>query len=79
VRLEGLGQLKKSNDLIRNRIRVLPACSIVPRNSEISTALKRPSSEDATACDAPSLVDTKHNALLREARLLVQQTAKPQR
>jgi hypothetical protein len=29
VRLEGLGQLKKSND-IRNRTRDLRACSIVP-------------------------------------------------
>jgi hypothetical protein len=31
VRLEGLGQLKKSNDLIGNRTRNLPACSIVPQ------------------------------------------------
>jgi hypothetical protein len=31
VRLEGLGQLKKSNDLIENRIRDLPACNIVPQ------------------------------------------------
>jgi hypothetical protein len=30
VRLEGLGQLKKSNDLIGNLTRDLPACSIVP-------------------------------------------------
>jgi hypothetical protein len=29
VRLEGLGQLKESNDLIGNRTRDLPACSIV--------------------------------------------------
>jgi hypothetical protein len=29
VRLEGLGQLKKSNDLIGNRTRDLSACSIV--------------------------------------------------
>jgi hypothetical protein len=29
VRLEGLGKLKKSNDLIGIRIRDLPACSIV--------------------------------------------------
>jgi hypothetical protein len=29
VRLEGLGQLKKSNVLIGNRIRDLPACSTV--------------------------------------------------
>jgi hypothetical protein len=31
VRLEGLGQLKKSNDLIGNLTRYLPACSIVPQ------------------------------------------------
>jgi hypothetical protein len=31
VRLEGLGKLKKSNDLIGNRIRDLPPCSIVPQ------------------------------------------------
>jgi hypothetical protein len=29
--LEGLGQLKKSNDLIGNRTSDLPACSIVPQ------------------------------------------------
>jgi hypothetical protein len=36
VRLEGLGKLKKknkkkNNDLIGNRTRILPACSIVPQ------------------------------------------------
>jgi hypothetical protein len=31
MQLEGLGQLKKSNDLIGNRTRDLPACSIVPQ------------------------------------------------
>jgi hypothetical protein len=31
VRLEGLGQLKKSNDLIGDRTLDLPACSIVPQ------------------------------------------------
>jgi hypothetical protein len=30
VRLEGLGQLNNSNDLIENLTRDLPACSIVP-------------------------------------------------
>jgi hypothetical protein len=30
VRLEGLGKLKKSNDLIGNRTGVFPACSIAP-------------------------------------------------
>jgi hypothetical protein len=33
VRLEGLGQSKRSSDLIGNRIRDLPACSIVPQPS----------------------------------------------
>jgi hypothetical protein len=31
VGLEGLGQLKKSNDIIGNRTRDLSACSIVPQ------------------------------------------------
>jgi hypothetical protein len=31
VRLEGLGQLKNSDDLIGNRTRDLPACSVVPQ------------------------------------------------
>jgi hypothetical protein len=30
VRVEGLGKLKKSNDLIGNRNRGLPACSKLP-------------------------------------------------
>jgi hypothetical protein len=33
VRLEGLGQLKKSNDHFGNRTRDLPACSIVPQQT----------------------------------------------
>jgi hypothetical protein len=39
VRLEGLRKLKKSNDLIRNRIRDLPACSTVP---QLTTLLRAP-------------------------------------
>jgi hypothetical protein len=35
LRLEGLGQLKKFNDLIGNRTRVFPACSIVPQPSTL--------------------------------------------
>jgi hypothetical protein len=31
VRLEGLGQQKKSNNLIGNQTRDLPACSTVPQ------------------------------------------------
>jgi hypothetical protein len=31
MRLEGLGQLKKSSDLIENQTRDLPACSLVPQ------------------------------------------------
>jgi hypothetical protein len=31
VRLEGLGQFKKSSELIGNRTRDLPTCSIVPQ------------------------------------------------
>jgi hypothetical protein len=31
VRLEGLGKLNKSSELIRNRTRDLPVCSIVPQ------------------------------------------------
>jgi hypothetical protein len=47
MRLEGLGQLKKSNDLIANRTRDLPSCSIVlqptmllPASKEICVAEK---------------------------------------
>jgi uncharacterized lipoprotein YbaY len=42
VRLERLRNLKKSNDLIGNRNRELPACSIVPQ----PTALLRTASSD---------------------------------
>jgi hypothetical protein len=38
VRLEGLGQLKKSNDLIGNRTSDLPACSIVPQPTTLPRA-----------------------------------------
>jgi hypothetical protein len=38
-RLEGLGQVKKSNDLIGNQTRDLPACSIV---SQLTTLLRVP-------------------------------------
>jgi hypothetical protein len=31
MRLEGLGKLKKSSDLIWNRTRDIPACSTVPQ------------------------------------------------
>jgi hypothetical protein len=35
-RLEGLGKLKKSNDLIGNQTRDLPACRIVPQPTTLS-------------------------------------------
>jgi hypothetical protein len=38
VRLEGLGQLKKSNDLIGYRTRDLQACSIVPQPTTLPRA-----------------------------------------
>jgi hypothetical protein len=38
MRLEGLGQLKKSNDLIEIRTRDLPACSIVPQPTTLLCA-----------------------------------------
>jgi hypothetical protein len=40
VRLEGLDKLKKSNDLIRNRTRNLPACSIVLQPTTLPRAAK---------------------------------------
>jgi hypothetical protein len=40
VRLEGLGSIEKSNCLIRNRNRDLPACSIVPQPTIILLAPK---------------------------------------
>jgi hypothetical protein len=38
VRLEGVGQLKKSNDLIGNRTHDFPACSIVPQPTTLLRA-----------------------------------------
>jgi hypothetical protein len=38
VLLEGLGQLKKSNDLIGIRTRDLPDCSIAPQPTTLSRA-----------------------------------------
>jgi hypothetical protein len=43
VQREGLGKLKKSNDLIGNRTCNLPACSIVPQ----PTMLLRPTSGES--------------------------------
>jgi hypothetical protein len=40
LRLEELGKLKKFNDLIGNRIRDLPACSIVPQPTTLPRALR---------------------------------------
>jgi hypothetical protein len=36
--LEGLGKLKNSTDLIGNRTRDLPACSIVPQQITLTLA-----------------------------------------
>jgi hypothetical protein len=38
MRLEGLGKLKKFNDLIENRTHDLPACSIVPQLTTLPRA-----------------------------------------
>jgi hypothetical protein len=38
VRLVGLGQLKKTNDIVGNRIRDLPACSTVPQQITLPRA-----------------------------------------
>jgi hypothetical protein len=40
LRLEGLDKLKKSNDLIGNRNRYLPACSTVPQPTTLPRALR---------------------------------------
>jgi hypothetical protein len=40
VRLEGLGQLKRSNDLIGNQTRDFPACSIVTQPTTLPHVLK---------------------------------------
>jgi hypothetical protein len=44
--LEGLGKLKKSNNLIENRTRDLPACSIVPQPTTLPRALPTLISEE---------------------------------
>jgi hypothetical protein len=54
VLLEGLGQLKKSSDLIGNRTRDLPACSMVPQ----PTTLPR------TPQDIPSRINSVHSITL---------------
>jgi hypothetical protein len=41
VRLEGLGQLKNSKDLIGTPTRNLPACSIVSQETTLPRALKQ--------------------------------------
>jgi hypothetical protein len=38
LHLQGLGKLKKSNDLIGTQIHDLPACSIVPQLTTLSRA-----------------------------------------
>jgi hypothetical protein len=38
VRLQGLGKLKKSSDIIGNRTRGLPPCSIVPQTTSLQRA-----------------------------------------
>jgi hypothetical protein len=37
-RLEGLGKLKRTNDLIENQTRYLPACGIVPKLTTLPRA-----------------------------------------
>jgi hypothetical protein len=41
VRLEGLGYLKKSNDLIGNRTRDLPTRRIVPRPTTLQQIIRK--------------------------------------
>jgi hypothetical protein len=48
VWMEGLGQLKKSNDLIRNRTRDFPACSIVPQPTTLPRSPHTKSRPDFT-------------------------------
>jgi hypothetical protein len=43
VRLEGLGQLEKSNNLIGDRTRDLPACSKVPQTNTLPRVSEFPS------------------------------------
>jgi hypothetical protein len=38
MQLEGLGQLKRSSNLVGNRTRDLPACSIVPQLIKLQRA-----------------------------------------
>jgi hypothetical protein len=46
VRLEGLGKLKKSNDLIGIRTRDLPACNIVLEATALPLALEKVEKEN---------------------------------
>jgi hypothetical protein len=57
VRLEGLSQLKKSNDLFGNRTRDHPACSIMPQPTTLQPAVYR--------CIRAPRIDENNVALLR--------------
>jgi hypothetical protein len=48
VRLEGLGELKISNDLVGNQTRELPACSTVPEPTTLPRAPSQNSPAEAT-------------------------------
>jgi hypothetical protein len=41
MQLEGLGNLKKSSDLIRTRTCDLPACSLVPQRTMLPRATNK--------------------------------------
>jgi hypothetical protein len=41
VQLEELGKLRKSNDLIGNRSRDLPACSILPQPTVVASSFTK--------------------------------------
>jgi hypothetical protein len=54
VRLEGLGQLKKSNDLTGNQTRDLSACNVMPQPTTLPRAPSQ-KTEVFKCCDCTSI------------------------
>jgi hypothetical protein len=65
VRLEGLGKLKESNDIIGNRTRDLPACSIVSQ----STTLPRVQVFSQISLELAILAPHNHNRRIHSKEL----------
>jgi hypothetical protein len=71
VRLEGLSKLKKSNYLVRNQIRYLPDCSIVPQlRYRVHPGISNDPQEVAREVPACQRRSAKRRQILNEQRRL---------